>query len=216
MCSRRIEHTRANVLAHTRACAHAAHRNIQMDTIGDAYIVVGFLPYGGGRGGASDDEGRPTGAQARRVCAALLAAAREILAAVSACRREDGSEVQCRIGAAAGPVLAGVLGTLQPRFHVFGEVVRARTRACKHAWWRVLRSECTFRGAADSVCSCTHPLPNSLAQSVFLSFLSAILSLAPSLPPSSLPLRCLSASYVCLYISISGINVCMYIHLILG
>ena len=35
---------------------------------------------------------------------------------------EEEARVRCRIGIAAGPVVAGVLGRLQPRFHVVGEV----------------------------------------------------------------------------------------------
>ncbi len=53
------------------------------------------------------------------------------MSAGQACGREslaaglfEEAQLQCRIGIAAGPVLAGVLGRLQPRFHVVGEVSR--------------------------------------------------------------------------------------------
>ena len=47
-----------------------------------------------------------------------------MLAAVRAYRAETGREVHCRIGIAAGALLAGVLGQLQPRFHIFGPALR--------------------------------------------------------------------------------------------
>ncbi len=35
--------------------------------------------------------------------------------------QETPTKLSCRIGIGMGPVLAGVLGKLQPRFHVFGK-----------------------------------------------------------------------------------------------
>ena len=40
-------------------------------------------------------------------------------------RYKTGQDVRCRIGIAVGTVLCGVLGRLQPRFHVFGPGIRA-------------------------------------------------------------------------------------------
>ena len=43
-----------------------------------------------------------------------------MLAVVREHRQETGLDVHCRIGIGAGPLLAGVLSHLQPRFHIFG------------------------------------------------------------------------------------------------
>jgi class 3 adenylate cyclase len=58
----------------------------------------------------------------------MLTVARAMAEAVAALTNKDLTENQethaklsCRIGIGMGPVLAGVLGKLQPRFHVFGK-----------------------------------------------------------------------------------------------
>jgi class 3 adenylate cyclase len=50
------------------------------------------------------------------------------IAAVAACRKKTGRAVHCRIGVSTGEVLAGVLGRLQPRFHIFGAGLSAAER----------------------------------------------------------------------------------------
>jgi class 3 adenylate cyclase len=115
-----------------------------MDTVGDAYVVVGFLrdvipdqdgggengedehcyvPIGPGPGGDSDagDEDRAraaarAAATAAAVCGDVLAAARAMILALRDYRRRTGSALHCRVGVALGDVVAGVLGHLQPRF----------------------------------------------------------------------------------------------------
>ena len=62
---------------------------------------------------------------AAAVCEGLLRVARSMLAAMAAARDSGAGDLHCRIGIGAGPVLAGVLGLLQPRFHIFGQA-----RAC--------------------------------------------------------------------------------------
>jgi class 3 adenylate cyclase len=80
-----------------------------MDTIGDAYVAAALLP-----------PGSPANVEAA-ACCRVLAAARDMINAVVACRQATGrTGLGCRIGVSVGDVLAGVLGQLQPRFHIFG------------------------------------------------------------------------------------------------
>ena len=91
-----------------------------MDTVGDAYIVAGFLP--------PEDPSAPPGeraAEVRRVCQDVLELSRAMLRATEAHRRGGGRDVHCRIGISLGTVMTGVLGRLQPRLHLFGEGMRA-------------------------------------------------------------------------------------------
>uniref|UniRef100_A0A7S0QQI9 Guanylate cyclase domain-containing protein n=1 Tax=Cryptomonas curvata TaxID=233186 RepID=A0A7S0QQI9_9CRYP len=82
----------------------------KMDTVGDAYVVAGLLPEDGDAG---------------HVCREMLQVAREMLEGLEQIRHETGRNVRCRIGIAVGSVLCGILGRLQPRFHVFGHGIRA-------------------------------------------------------------------------------------------
>ena len=102
----------------------------KMDTIGDAYIVAGFLPP---RDSWSDSEGCDAGAaaaaswdelgcQASDTCHRLLLLGRALISEMAACRRETGIDVHCRIGLAIGPIVVGALGRLQPRIHMLGQV----------------------------------------------------------------------------------------------
>jgi class 3 adenylate cyclase len=80
-----------------------------MDTIGDAYVAAVLLPHGS-----------PAHVEAA-ACCRVLTAARGMINAVVACRQTTGrTGLACRIGVSVGSVLAGVLGQLQPRFHIFG------------------------------------------------------------------------------------------------
>ena len=80
----------------------------KMDTIGDAYIVAGLLP---------DTHGQSA---TQRVCHGLVEVARVMIQTLQEHSRETGQEVSCRIGVAVGTVVTGVLGKLQPRFHIQG------------------------------------------------------------------------------------------------
>ena len=82
-----------------------SHGLYKLDTVGDAYLAAAFRPDG-------------------RAAAGVLAAARAMLAAMAECRRATGRDVRCRIGIAVGQVVAGVLGRLQPRFHILGDGAR--------------------------------------------------------------------------------------------
>jgi class 3 adenylate cyclase len=80
-----------------------------MDTIGDAYVAAALLP-----------PGSPENVEAA-ACCRVLEAARAMINAVGACRQSTGrAGLACRIGVSIGDVLAGVVGQLQPRFHIFG------------------------------------------------------------------------------------------------
>ena len=48
-----------------------------------------------------------------------------MLQSLAAYNHETGRAVHCRIGVAVGPAVAGVLGRLQPRLHLFGKGLRA-------------------------------------------------------------------------------------------
>ena len=94
-----------------------------MDTIGDAYIVAGFLPSpppADGAGAAPE-----LAAEGRRVCRDVLRLAVRMIDVVEARRAETGLAVHCRIGVSLGPVVAGTLGRLQPRFHLIGPGARS-------------------------------------------------------------------------------------------
>ena len=92
-----------------------------MDTVGDAYICAGFIPSSGATAGGRAE-----------VHIHMLEAAAAMMNAVQAFNATEpiqgaGANIgplRCRIGVSAGPVLAGVLGRLQPRYHIFGPGIR--------------------------------------------------------------------------------------------
>ena len=103
----------------------------KMDTIGDAYIVAGFLPSPAAAAPPAPAAGSVTdgagGAEppARAVCRDVLRLAVRMIEAVAARRAETGRAVHCRVGVSLGPVVAGTLGRLQPRFHLLGPGARS-------------------------------------------------------------------------------------------
>ena len=88
-----------------------------MDTIGDAYVVAGFLPLDEEASVSRDQE-------IYRICLDVLHLARVMIITMGRYRRKKKRETHCRIGVATGKVFAGVLGRLQPRFHIFGDAVK--------------------------------------------------------------------------------------------
>ena len=82
----------------------------KMDTIGDAYIVAALL---------SQDQG------SRKQCLGMMAVARAMIEALGQHHRDTGEQLHCRIGLAVGDVTTGVLGHLQPRFHITGPGLQA-------------------------------------------------------------------------------------------
>ena len=89
----------------------------KMDTIGDAYVVAGFLPLDEEASVSRDQE-------IYRICLDVLHLARVMIITMGRYRRKKKRETHCRIGVATGKVFAGVLGRLQPRFHIFGDAVK--------------------------------------------------------------------------------------------
>ena len=104
----------------------------KMDTVGDAYIVAGFLPQSlqtaGDKSSLLTDSDQSyahedrLADQERGVCERILELGKTILEEMDICRQETGMKVHGRIGIAIGPVVVGSLGRLQPRIHVLGKV----------------------------------------------------------------------------------------------
>src|SRR5690606_31306822 len=82
----------------------AKHGVEKIKTIGDAYMAVAGLPD-------------PTHDHAERLARMAL----DMLAVVERFRAETGLSLQMRIGMAAGPVLAGVIGTRKFSYDVWGD-----------------------------------------------------------------------------------------------
>lgn len=83
----------------------------KIKTIGDAYMAVAGLP-------------EPAEDHAERLARMAL----DMLATVERVRAETGLALQMRIGMAAGPVLAGVIGTRKFSYDVWGDTVNLAAR----------------------------------------------------------------------------------------
>ena len=137
--------------------SHAVSNGLfKMDTIGDAYVACAFLvpedaaSDGTGHGpiqGANDaaasreasedaslrasrEGGSRAAARERNAttCRCMMDVAQRIREAIQQYNAEHGLHLQCRMGMDAGPVVAGMKGRLQPRFHLLGRPVHESAR----------------------------------------------------------------------------------------
>ncbi|EKX34296.1 hypothetical protein GUITHDRAFT_44989, partial [Guillardia theta CCMP2712] len=93
------------------------YKLFKIDTVGDAYIVAGWLPC---------DSDWSMKEETRASCSSILNLARLMLRALRKHNRERGGkeELSCRVGIAVGLVASGVLGRRHSRFYVVGQAMR--------------------------------------------------------------------------------------------
>jgi class 3 adenylate cyclase len=108
----------------------------KIDTIGDAYIMVGWIddenlpPQVGEHDDAAQERGAGQGpphtilGRDLETCVDLLAVSEAMMRAVAKVREATGVALDARIGISMGTVVAGMQGELQPRFAVRGPAMK--------------------------------------------------------------------------------------------
>jgi class 3 adenylate cyclase len=79
-----------------------------MDTIGDAYVVIGGLVH------KSDNA---------RLTERLFSIGHKMVSTMRYFRKQTGHDIGIRVGIHAGKVASGIIGTLRPRYYVFGDTL---------------------------------------------------------------------------------------------
>ena len=90
----------------------------KMDTIGDAYVVAGWLHSTSEADFALQQE------QAQRLCQHVLRLAGAMLDTIESFCAKSAHNISARIGIGVGNVVVGALGSLQPRVHIRGDGMR--------------------------------------------------------------------------------------------